>query len=100
MHGLVQEWVLDQYGPYITNSVITEAVVAPVGVATNITKRVLRGGPKAYKWNSSVGYSKSPQITTRSAYRTNDTGSNSEDGNSNGYGARIGCPAKLPDWMR
>ena len=100
MHGLVQEWVLDQYGPYITNSVITEAVVAPVGVTTNITKRVLRGGPKAYKWNSSVGYSKSPQVTTRSAYRTNDTGSNSEDGNSNGYGARIGCPAKLPDWMR
>ena len=87
MHGLVQEWVLDQYGPYITNSVITEAVVAPVGVTTNITKRVLRGGPKAHRPNSSASYS-------------NDTGSNSEDGNSNGYGARIGCPAKLPDWMR
>lgn len=100
MHGLVQEWVLDQYGPYITNSVITEAVVAPVGVTTNITKRVLRGGPKAHRPNSSASYSNSPKYSTRSAYRANDTGSNSEDGNSNGYGARIGCPAKLPDWMR
>ncbi len=100
MHGLVQEWVLDQYGTYITNSVITEAVIAPVGVTNNVTKRILRGGPKGYNWSSSAGYTKSPQITTRSAYRANDTGTKQYDGNNNGYGARIGCPAKLPDWMR
>ena len=96
MHGLVQEWVLDQYGTYATNAVITEAVIAPVGVTNNVTKRVLRGGPK---FNSTYS-GKSTLCTTRSAYRANDTGSKSEDGNNNGYGARIGCPAKLPDWMR
>ena len=96
MHGLVQEWVLDQYGTYITNSIITEAVIAPVGVTNNVAKRVLRGGPK---YNSTYG-SKSTLCTTRSAYRASDTGTKTADGNSNGYNTRISCPAKLPDWMR
>ena len=100
MHGLVQEWVLDQYGTYVTNSIITEAVIAPVGATNNVATRVLRGGPKAYNWSSSVGYKKSPQITTRSAYRRSDTGDAKNDGNNNGYGIRISCPAVLPDWMR
>ena len=95
MHGLVQEWVLDQYGPYPE-----EDVVAPVGVSTNVTKRILRGGPKAYRPNSSASYGNSPKYTTRSAYRTSDTGSNAQDGNNNGYGLRVGCPAALPDWLR
>ena len=100
MHGLVQEWVLDQYGTYVTNAVITEAVIAPVGVTNNVTKRVLRGGPKAYRPNSSASYGNSPKYATRSAYRANDTGTAQYDGNNNGYGIRISCPAKLPDWMR
>ena len=100
MHGLVQEWVLDQYGTYVTNAVITEAVIAPVGVTNNVTKRVLRGGPKAYYHNSTIRYAYSPQYCTRSAYRTSDTGTSKTDGNSNGYGIRISCPAVLPDWMR
>lgn len=93
MHGLVQEWVLDQYGPYPE-----ESVIAPVGVSTNVSNRILRGGPKAVKVNGA--YSKSPQISTRSAYRTNDAMTKREDGNNNGYGARISCPASLPEWMR
>ena len=100
MHGLVQEWVLDQYGAYTTNAVITEAVIAPVGATNNVANRVLRGGPKAYRPNSSASYGNSPKYTTRSAYRTTDSGSNSNDGNTNGYGLRVGCPAVLPDWMR
>ena len=100
MHGLVQEWVLDQHGTYVTNSIITEAVIAPVGATNNVATRVLRGGPKGYKWSNSVGYNKSPQITTRSAYRASDSGEKEYDGNNNGYGIRISCPAVLPDWMR
>ena len=46
MHGMVNEWVLDQYGDYPA-----EAVLAPVGVTTNANLRVLRGGlfvPRRY----------------------------------------------------
>ena len=95
MHGLVQEWVLDQYGPYPDG-----AVIAPEGVSTNVTKRILRGGPKAYRPTSSSSYSNSPKYATRSAYRASDNWSSANDGNNNGYGVRLSCPAALPDWMR
>ena len=94
MHGLVQEWVLDQYGPYPM-----ESVIAPVGVSTNVTKRILRGGPKAVR-DAGGSYNSSAKISTRSAYRTSDMGSNRQDGNNNGYGVRVGCPAALPAWLR
>ena len=95
MHGLVQEWVLDQYGPYPDG-----AVIAPEGVSTNVTKRILRGGPKAYRPTSSSSYNNSPKYATRSAYRALDTWDSRQDGNNNGYGVRLSCPAVLPDWVR
>lgn len=93
MHGLVQEWVLDQYGTYPTSS-----VTAPEGASDNISNRVLRGGPRAVKYNGVYSYS--ALISTRSAYRAYDNASKLADGNSNGYGGRLSCPAALPDWLR
>lgn len=96
MHGLVNEWVLDRWSAYPTN-----AVVAPVGGTNNVnvSDRVLRGGPQGIK-NSSGSYSKSPQFSTRSAFRRSADPSATTDGNTNGYGFRFSCPASLPDWMR
>lgn len=95
MHGLVNEWVLDRLGQYPT-----DAVIAPVGATGDEVKRVLRGGPQGIKWSDSVGYNKSPQISTRSAYRGSAKPDSSYDGNTNGYGIRLSCPASLPEWMR
>jgi formylglycine-generating enzyme required for sulfatase activity len=95
MHGLVNEWVLDRWGQYPT-----DAVIAPVGATGDEVKRVLRGGPQGIKWSDSVGYNKSPQISTRSAYRGSAKPDSSYDGNTNGYGIRLSCPASLPEWMR
>ncbi len=85
MHGNVYEWVLDQYGPYGSASVI-----APVGATNNVTKRVARGGT-----------CRRPYGSTRSAARYNYDGTKFSDtvyGSS--WGVRISCPAALPDWMR
>ncbi len=95
MHGLVNEWVLDRWGQYPT-----DAVIAPVGPTGDEVKRVIRGGPQGIKWSDSVGYSKSVQISTRSAFRSSDKPSEAYDGNKNGYGIRLSCPAVLPEWMR
>ena len=91
MHGLVNEWVLDQYGPYPDGPVI-----APEGVTTNVTMRILRGGPRNLKWNGSY----TSNVSTRSAYRGSFDGSSNYDGGGNGFGVRLSCPAVLPDWMR
>ena len=91
MHGLVNEWVLDQYGPYPDGSVI-----APEGVTTNIAMRILRGGPRNLKWNGSYNSA----VSTRSASRGSSDGSKTYDGGNNGFGVRLSCPASLPDWMR
>ncbi|MBR6587722.1 MAG: formylglycine-generating enzyme family protein [Kiritimatiellae bacterium] len=99
MHGLVNEWVLDQWGAYPT-----ESVVAPVGPTptTETIYRVVRGGPKAVNTGSenNKDYTKSPLISTRSAFRTSLEQESRTDGNSNGYGFRFSCPASLPEWMR
>lgn len=91
MHGLVNEWVLDQYGPYPE-----ESVIAPVGVTTNELNRVLRGGPRNTKYNGSY----TSNVSTRSAYRAGFSYSEPYDGGGNGFGVRICCPASLPEWMR
>ena len=94
MHGLVQEWVLDQFGAYPD-----EPVVAPVGATGNPTRHILRGGPRAVK-DGNGSYNYSVQISTRSAYRVDEAESSRQDGNNNGFGARVGCPASLPAWLR
>lgn len=90
-HGLSMEWVLDQYGPYPT-----ENVVAPVGVTTNTNLRVLRGGVKNLTYNSSY----TSVVSTRAAFRTSFDPTKTNTSAPNYFGIRIGCPAKLPDWMR
>jgi formylglycine-generating enzyme required for sulfatase activity len=91
MHGLVNEWVLDQYGAYGE-----EAVVSPVGVTTNPDLRVLRGGPRNHQYNGSW----TANVSVRSAYRGSYDPTKTVDGGSNGFGVRISCPASLPEWFR
>ena len=91
MHGLVNEWVLDQYGPYPS-----ESVIAPAGVTTNGTMRILRGGPRNLTYKGEYTAS----VSTRSAYRCGYLYSKTYDTGSNGFGVRICCPASLPEWMR
>jgi formylglycine-generating enzyme required for sulfatase activity len=91
MHGLVNEWVLDQYGAYPST-----AVTAPVGATDNIVNRILRGGPQSLKWQDSWN----ANISTRSAFRRSYDGSARSDTAPNGFGGRISCPAALPDWLR
>ena len=90
-HGLSMEWVLDQYGPYPI-----EDVVAPVGVTTNANLRVLRSGVKNLKYNGSY----SSAVSTRSAFRSSFDPTKDKTTAPNYFGIRLGCPAKLPDWMR
>ena len=92
MHGLVNEWVLDQYGPYPE-----EAVVSPVGVTTNSNMRVLRGGVINLK--NSSGQWKS-YISTRSAFRHSFNPAKGQSTAPNPFGVRVSCPASLPEWMR
>jgi len=91
MHGLVNEWVLDQYGAYPTKSVI-----APTGASDNVSMRIIRGGPRNLKWNDLYD----SRVSTRSAYRGSYDGSKTYDGGNNGFGVRVSCPASLPDWLR
>ena len=92
MHGMANEWVLDQYGPYPT-----EDVIAPVGVTTNANMRILRGGMQNKQHTNGKWIS---AISTRSAYRMSFDPTKTQTSAPNYFGARVGCPAKLPDWMR
>jgi formylglycine-generating enzyme required for sulfatase activity len=88
MHGLVNEWVLDQYGEY------PEApVVSPVGVDTNPNKRVLRGG--VINLRDSGGRYLSA-ISTRSAFRHSFDPTQKQTTAPNPFGVRVSCPASLP----
>ena len=91
MHGLVAEWVLDQYGEYLG-----EPVVAPQGVTTNANLRVTRGGPINRRYNGSYVSS----VSTRSAYRHQFDPTKGATTAPNGFGVRVSCPAVLPDWLR
>ena len=92
MHGIVNEWVLDQYGSYPDG-----AVVAPVGVTTNANKRILRGG--VINIRNSSGQWKS-YISTRSAFRHSFDPTKGQSTAPNPFGVRVSCPAALPDWLR
>ena len=91
MHGMVNEWVLDQYGDYPA-----EAVLAPVGVTTNANLRVLRGGVINIKYNNSW----TSVVSTRSAFRHKYDPTKGQSTAPNPFGVRVSCPASLPDWMR
>ncbi len=91
MHGMANEWVLDQYGDYPT-----EAVLAPVGVTTNANLRILRGGVINFK----VGSSWTSTVSTRSAFRHKFDPTKTQTSAPNPFGVRVSCPAVLPDWMR
>lgn len=91
MHGMVNEWVLDQYGEYPL-----DAVIAPVGVTTNANLRILRGGVINTKYNGKYTSS----VSTRSAYRYPFDPAKTTTGAPNPIGARLSCPAAMPEWMR
>ena len=93
MHGLVNEWVLDQYGPYPDAS-----VVAPVGVSTNESNRILRGGVIHKKLKDKFTWS--AHISTRSAFRHSYNPAKGQTTTPSPFGVRISCPASLPEWMR
>ena len=93
MHGMVNEWVLDQYGPYPE-----ESVIAPVGVTTNANLRILRGGVINIRKNSSSAYRS--YFSTRSAFRHSFDPTKGQSTAPNPFGVRVSCPASLPDWMR
>ena len=90
MLGLCNEWCLDQYGDYPES-----AILAPEGVTTNLSRRIIRGGPRNLKWNGSYNSA----VSVRSAYRGRIDPTSDYDG-ANGLGIRVSCPASLPDWMR
>ena len=93
MHGLVNEWVLDQYGPYPE-----ESVVSPVGVTTNANMRILRGGVINIRKNTSSSYKSC--YSTRSAFRHSFNPAKGQSTAPNPFGVRVSCPASLPEWMR
>ena len=93
MHGLVNEWVLDQYGPYPE-----ESVVSPVGVTTNANMRILRGGVINIRKNTSSPYKSC--YSTRSAFRHSFNPAKGQSTAPNPFGVRVSCPASLPEWMR
>lgn len=91
MHGMVNEWVLDQFGEYPE-----EAVIAPVGVTTNANMRILRGGVINKKYNNNW----TSKVSTRSASRHAYAPTSGQSSAPNPFGVRISCPAVLPDWLR
>jgi len=92
MHGMANEWVLDQYGDYPDS-----AVLAPEGVTTNPNLRVMRGGVINLKYNGSY----TSKVSTRSAFRHKyDPTQGKASTAPNPAGVRVSCPAALPGWMR
>ena len=91
MHGMVNEWVLDQFGEYPD-----DAVLAPVGVTTNPNLRVLRGGVINWNYNGSW----TSKVSTRSAFRHKFDPTKGRTTAPNPFGVRVSCPAVLPAWMR
>ena len=84
MHGLLQEWVLDQYAAEYG----TASVIEPVGATDNANNRIVRGGSC---WQG--------QNATRSAARrSRPATANSDSDYGGGFGFRMCCPAIIPVW--